>query len=113
VQRIVSLRSNARSTVANTHTAESRINRLTKNARFAPLFQRLLVLLDLIHEQDIIAVDCSNFGGIQVLMFGTQTQNGRTLPLFFTIIIYPIDEGSQNIFIIKTIHDFLDVIAYR
>jgi hypothetical protein len=113
LQRIVSLNSNARSAVANTHTAESKIYRLTKNARFVPLFPRLLLMLDLIHEQDIIAVDFSTFGDIQVLMFGKQTHNGRTLPLFFTIIIYPIDEGSQNIFIIKTIHEFLTVIEYR
>src|SRR6266446_6255682 len=98
LQRIVSLNSNARSVVANMHTAESKIFRLTKNQRFIPLFPRLLILLDLIHEQDIIAVDFSDFGGIQVFMFGKQTHTGRTLPLFFSISIDPIDEGSQNIF---------------
>lgn len=111
IQRIVSLNSNARSSIANRHTAESKIYRLTKNVRFAKLFPKLLLLLKLISDGDVIAIDFSDFGGLQVLMFAKQTKSGRAIPLYFKIITYPIAEGSQNIFIIDTINEFLKIIS--
>lgn len=111
LQRIISLNFNARSSVANRHTAESKIYRLTKNARFVKLFPKLLLKLKLISDDDVIAVDFSDFGGLQVLMFAKQTKSGRAIPLYFEIITYPITKGSQNIFIINTIGEFLKIIA--
>ena len=111
MQRIASLNSNARSIIPNTHTAESKMYRLIKNLRFVELFPKLLVVLKLVQKGDIIAVDFSDFKGIQVLMFGKQTKSGRTIPLFFDIIVYPIKKGSQNIFIINTINEFLKIIS--
>ncbi len=110
LQRIISLGSNARNTVLNSHTAESKAYRLVKNLRFTKLFPLLLVKLNLIKENDVVAVDFSDFKGINVLMFGKQTKSGRTIPLFFDIIIYPIQKDSQNIFIIQTIEEFLKII---
>lgn len=110
IQRIVSLNSNARSVIANSHTAESKVYRLTKNLRFVNLFPKLLLKLNIIKDNDIIAIDFSDFGGIQVLLFAKQTKKGRTIPLYFDIIVYPIQKGSQNIFIEQTIKEFLKVI---
>jgi hypothetical protein len=110
LQRIISLNSNARNTILNSHTAESKAYRLVKNLRFIKIFPFLLVKLNLIKENDIVAVDFSDFKGINVLMFGKQTKGGRAVPLFFDIIIYPIEKGSQNIFIVKTIAEFLKTI---
>lgn len=110
LQRIISLNFNARSSIANRHTAESKIYRLAKNDRFVKLFPKLLLKLKLISVDDIIAVDFSNFGGLQVLMFAKQTRSGRAIPLYFEIITYPITEGSQNIFIINAIEKFLKII---
>lgn len=110
LQRIISLSSNARNTIPNSNTAESKAYQLVKNLRFTKLFPFLLTKLNLIKENDIIAVDFSDFKGINVLMFGKQTQSGRTIPLYFDIIIYPIQKGSQNIFIIQTVNDFLKII---
>lgn len=110
LQRIVSLNSNARSVIENTHTAESKIYRLTKNSQLANLFPKLLVYLKVIQSDDLIAVDFSDFNGIQILLFAKQTQQGRTIPLYFEQIIYPIEKDSQNIFIIKAIKNFLKII---
>lgn len=111
LQRIVSLNSNARNTITNSHTAESKAYRLAKNLRFNRLFPLLIQHLNLIEDDDIIAVDFSDFNGINVLMFAKQTRTGRTIPLFFDIITYPIEKGSQNTFIIRTIDEFLKVIS--
>ncbi len=110
MQRIVSLNSNAGSVEINSHTAESKIYRLTRNLRFVKLFSELLLKLNLIREGDIVAVDFSDFKGFQTLMFAKQTKNGRTIPLYFDVIIYPIQKGSQNIFIIQTISEFLKIV---
>lgn len=111
LQRIVSLNFNARSSIANRHTAESKIYRLTKNGRFVKLFPKLLMELKLIADKDIVAVDFSDFGGLQVLMFAKQTKSGRAIPLYFKIITYPIAKGSQNTFIINAINEFLKIIS--
>lgn len=110
---IKSLNSNARSVFENKHTAESKIYRLVKNLKFVKLFPRLLLTLKLIEEGDVVAVDFSDFHGVQVLMFGKQTKQGRAIPLFFKTIVYPIKENSQNIFIKETIQDFLSVIQTK
>lgn len=111
LQRIISLNFNARSSITNPHTAESKIYRLTKNLRFVKLFPKLLLKLNLISDHDIIAVDFSDLGGLQVLMFAKQTKSGRAIPLYFKIITYPITQGSQNIFIINTVNEFLKIIV--
>lgn len=111
LQRIVSLSSNARSIAANQHTAESKIFRLTKTTRFLKLFPKLITHLELIKFGDSVAVDFSDFGGFQVLMFAKRTDKGRALPLYFEIITYPIEKDSQNTFIINAIERFFQIIA--
>lgn len=111
LQRIVSLSSNARATMANRHTAESKIFRLTRTIRFLKFFPKLIIHLGLLAGGDNVAVDFSDFGGLQVLMFAKRTDKGRALPLYFEILAYPIEKDSQNTFIIATIEHFFQIIA--
>lgn len=111
LQRIVSLNSNARSTIANQHTAESKIFRLTRTIRFLKFFPKLIVHLGLAADGNNVAVDFSDFGGFQVLMFAKRTDKGRALPLYFEIITYPIEKDSQNTFIIEAIDRFFEIIS--
>lgn len=113
IQRIVSLNSNARSTVSNLKTAESKVYRLTCNQRLLSIFPKLLNYLKLIEENDLINIDFSDFGGRQVLLFAKQTQDGRAIPLYFEFIRYPIRKGSQNTFILNTISHFLNIVGVK
>jgi hypothetical protein len=109
---IVSFRANARLVPGNWYTAKSKIYRLLSNKRIPNIFLTLLVSLHLVGEKDSIAVDFSDFGnGFQVLMFAKQTKRGRAIPLYFEILQYPIQEHSQNIFIINTIKHFYSTIG--
>lgn len=111
MQRVVSLNRNARVTVANTKTAESKIYRLSKNERLLTLFPSLMVELGLVQENDLVNVDFSDFSGRNVLMFAKQTDEGRAIPLHFEYIEHPIDAGSQNIFIIEAVERFQGLIG--
>jgi hypothetical protein len=110
LQRIVSLNSNARSTVLNPHTAESKAFRLTKASRFLKLFPHLICHLGLVKEGDTVAIDFSDFGGFMVLQFAKRTDDGRALPLYFEILEKQEARGFQNTFIINTIKNFFEVI---
>jgi len=111
LQRIVSLNSNARSSVSNPHTAESKIFRLTKTIRFLKYFPNLISQLGLLSNGDSVAIDFSDFGGFQVLMFAKRTNTGRALPVYFEILTYPIEKDSQNIFVITAIKNFCTYIT--
>lgn len=110
LQRIVSLSSNARATIANPHTAESKIFRLTNSLRLLKFFPQLMIHLALVADGDSVAADFSDFGGFQVLMFAKRTDKGRALPLYFEILTYPIEKDSQNTFIIEAINRFFEII---
>lgn len=110
LQRIVSLNSNARSTVSNRHTAESKAFRLAKTNRFLRLFPRLVPYLGLVKEGDTVAIDFSDFGGFWVLQFAKRTDDGRALPLYFEILEKHEARGFQNTFIINVIKNFLEII---
>lgn len=107
MQRIKSLNSNARITVQNTKTAESKIYRLSRNQRILQTFPVLPRALMLVKTDDLINVDFSDFNARQVLMFAKQTEQGRALPLYFEYITYPIKKDSQNTFIIEAIKHFM------
>lgn len=110
LQRIVSLSSNARSILGNRHTAESKVYRLTKAARFLKQFPNLVSHLGLIKDGDSVAVDFSDFGGFWVLVFAKRTNSGRALPLYFEILEKQEAKGYQNTFIIQVIDNFFKTI---
>lgn len=112
-QEIKSLRSNSRLSNNNWNTAKSKAYRITTNNNIHKIFPTLLINLNIIKEKDIIAVDFSDFRGFQVLMFAKQTQKGRTIPVYFEILTYPIKKNSQNIFIIKSIDNFVNIIGFK
>ena len=114
LKRVESLRSTARISNLNWFTAKSKIYRLLTKTRLLKVFTVILVNLVIVNEKDVIVVDFSDFGnGLQVLMFAKQTRKGRTIPLYFEIIQYPITKGSQNLFIVRTILNFTRIIGFK
>lgn len=112
LQRIQSVNSNARSTVANTKTAESKAYRLGLSRLLRAAFPKLVSHLALVHEGDIIAVDFSDFGLVQVLMFAKQTHSGRALPVWFAVLPYSwTKELSQNSFVNRALDEFRQVVG--
>src|SRR5438045_2209630 len=112
IQRIQSLNSNARSTVANTKTAESKAYRLGGSNLIRWAFPRLISRLGLVCENDIIAVDFSDFGLVQVLMFAKQTREGRALPIWFAVLPYGwTKETSQNSFVVHALEQFMYIVG--
>lgn len=114
LRRIESLKANARIIDLNWHTAKSKMCRLTRNVRFLTVFPKLLVNLGIINDKDIVAIDFSDFGNhLQILMFAKQTKKGRTVPLYFEVLKYPIEKDSQNTFIIRAIENFAGIVGFR
>lgn len=112
--RVVSSRANARLAPLNWYTAKSKMYRLLGNARLVRTFPNLMVSLSLVAESDMVSIDFSDFGhGRQVLMFARQTGNGRSIPLYFEILEYPIQKDSQNLFIVAAIERFVAHLGYR
>jgi hypothetical protein len=112
LQRIQSVNSNARSTVPNTKTAESKAYRLGLSRLLRAAFPKLIPRLGLIHDGDIIAVDFSDFGLVQVLMFAKQTHEGRALPVWFAVLPYNwTKELSQNSFVNRALDEFRSLVG--
>jgi hypothetical protein len=112
IQRIQSLNSNARSTVANTKTAESKAYRLGGSNLLRRAFPQLISRLGLVRDGDIIAVDFSDFGLVQVLMFAKQTREGRALPIWFAVLPYGwTKETSQNAFVVHALEQFMHIVG--
>lgn len=112
-REITSLRSNSRLSNSNWNTAKSKAYRITTNDKIPKIFPQLIKSLNVVREKDIIAVDFSDFNGFQVLMFAKQTKKGRTVPVYFEVLTYPIEKGSQNSFVIKAIENFSELIGSR
>lgn len=108
LQRIQSVNSNARSVTLNRKTAESKAYRLAKSRLLRQAFPKVVTRLGLVRDGDRIAIDFSDFGIVQVLMFAKQTGNGRALPLWFKVLPYGwTKETSQNTFVTETISAFV------
>lgn len=107
---VVSLRANARITHHAWFAGKSKAWRLTTNKRMVSVFHALFASVCSVTSDDIVAIDFSDFkNNWQVLMFARQTREGRASPLFFETISYPVNEGSQNLFIVATIKRFLEL----
>lgn len=114
IRPFVSLNGNARTTLAVRNTAQSKIYRLVCQEKIVEYFSSFIGLLGLVTAKDTVNVDFSTFGGFQVLTFAKQTQLGRSLPVYFDTITYPIaSEGSQTIFIEETIKTFIALAGCR
>jgi hypothetical protein len=111
---ITSMRANARLAPLAWSTAKSKIWRLATNVRIVSVFTRLLTVLALVTDDDVVAIDFSDFkDGRQVLMFAKQTRKGRALPLYFEILEYPIEKDSQNLFVNAAIARFISIVGCR
>lgn len=113
LQRIQSINSNARSVQPNRKTAESKAYRLAKSQLLRRSFPKLIGQLELVHDGDHIAVDFSDFGIVQVLMFARRTDAGRALPIWFEVLPYGwTKETSQNTWVNQAIRESVEVVGY-
>lgn len=114
LQRIISLRANARQSSVSWASAKMKIYRLTINRKIFSIFLTLMKQLSLVSNESVVAIDFSDFGNdLQVLMFAVQTKKGRAIPVYFEILRYPIKKGSQNIFIITAIRNFRSKVSCK
>lgn len=115
LRSFISLNANARMVIGNRSTAETKISRLVSNKSIAAYFPMLVKQLELVKPTDTINVDFSSFGRdrFQVLTFAKQTYLGRAIPVYFSLIQYPItNPGSQTLFVIKTIREFTKLLGF-
>lgn len=113
MQSFTSLNGNARMTVENRSTAESKIYRLVSNESMLAHFMNLVSGLQMVSPGDRINVDFSTFCGYQVLTFAKQTSLGRAIPVYIAAITYPIENpGSQTQFIIAQAKKFTDLLGF-
>lgn len=91
--------SNARSVVANTHTASSKVRRLLGNAKLANHLGMVFDQLNLIKPGSYVAVDHSDFDGLTALVGAIQTRNGRAVPCMAETTYSPRipSPGSRNV----------------
>lgn len=108
-----SLNGNARMTLFNRNTAETKIYRLVSNSKLLSYFSNLGSNLHLVKPGDCINVDFSTFCGFEVLTFAKQTQLGRAIPIYISAITYPIlDPGSQTQFIMNQIKNLVNILGF-
>ncbi len=90
--------SNARSVVANTNTASSKVRRLLGNAKLADHLGVVFNQLGLVRPGSYLNVDHSDFDGLTALVGAVQTRNGRAIPAMLgtTYALHLPGEGSRN-----------------
>ena len=74
--------SNARSVVANTNTAASKVRRLLGNHKLATELGTVFDQLNLVRPGSYVNVDHSDMNGLTALVGARQTRNGRAIPCF-------------------------------
>ncbi len=74
--------SNARTVVANTNTAASKMLRLLANQKLAARLGAVFDQLGLVRPGSYVNVDHSDFDGLTALVGALQTRNGRAIPCF-------------------------------
>ena len=72
--------SNARSVVANTNTAASKMLRLLANQKLAASLGGVFDQLKLVRPGSYVNIDHSDFDGLTALVGAVQTRNGRAIP---------------------------------
>lgn len=90
--------SNARSVVANTNTASSKVRRLLANHKLATQFGIVFDQLNIVKPGSYINVDHSDFDGLTALVGAVQTSNGRAIPCMVetTYALHIPAKGSAN-----------------
>src|SRR3989344_2430893 len=107
-----SLNGNARLLPKAKKAAQNQMWRLTQHTLLLRTFSLLLISLFRVDQHSVVAMDISSFGQFQVLMLALQTREGRSIPVWFDILEYPVvSEGSQNQWIIATLQEFLVLVG--
>jgi len=106
----VSLNSNARTSRDNSSASEMQMYRLVSKDGIPDVFASILLSFFKIDKYTKISIDFTIFHPFAVLYFGIQTEEGRSIPIWFDIIKYPIESDSQNIFILDVLREFLSIV---
>lgn len=90
--------SNARSVVANTNTAASKMLRLLANHKLAAQLGTVFDQLCLVKPGSCLNIDHSDFDGLTALVAALQTRNGRAIPVLVetTYALHIPAEGSKK-----------------
>ena len=107
----VSLNSNARTSRENGDAAEIQMFRLVNESGMWSIFGSILLAFFTIDDESIVSIDFTMFHPYAVLYLGLQTREGRSIPIWFDIIKYPVGKDSQNIFILDVLREFLEVVG--
>jgi hypothetical protein len=78
----ISLNSNARTTLTSRSAAESKMARLLRNTKLQQQLAKLHLKLSGVKPNSLVNVDHSEFNGLSVLMFASQTRKGRAMPVY-------------------------------
>jgi hypothetical protein len=73
---------NARTVIANTNTAASKVRRLLGNNKLASQLGVVFDQLNLVKSDSFVNVDHSDFDGLTALVGALQTRSGRAIPCF-------------------------------
>jgi len=113
-REVTSMRRMSRLSPFKWNIAKSKNYRLTSNRKIRRIFIAILKKFDIVQEGDVLAVDFSDFGnGFQILMFAKQTKKGRAMPIYFEILHYPIQKGSQNIFTNNAVSNLSKILGWK
>lgn len=107
----VSLNSNARSSRVNEVAAERQMYRLLSHPRLVDLFSSLLLSFFSIDEHSVIVMDFTIEGKFAMLCLALQTREGRAIPIWVDVLEYPINDHSQNLFILDVMREFQSVVG--
>lgn len=107
----VSLNSNARSSRENEDAAERQLYRLLCHPKLITIFSSLLLSFFSIDERSVIAMDFTIEGKFAMLCLALQTREGRAIPVWVDVLEYPVNDHSQNLFILDTVREFESVVG--
>jgi len=110
LQPFVSLNANARMSGSNPVAQERQLYRLLET-QLSPIFSSLLLQFHQVNKESVIALDFSIFHPFALLCFALQTRDGRAVPIWQDILKYPVEEDSQNIFILDALSELIAVVG--
>jgi hypothetical protein len=111
LQPFVSLNANARASRENTDAAQRQLYRLLAQPDLVGLFASLLLAFFSIDEQSVIAMDFTIEGKFAMLCLALQTREGRAIPIWVDVLEYPVNDHSQNLFILDVVREFQAVVG--
>lgn len=111
VKPFVSLNSNARSSRDNELAAERQMYRLLSHSALLEVFSSVLLAFFSIDEESVVVMDFTIEGTFAMLCLALQTREGRAIPVWVDVLEYPVNDHSQNLFILDVVREFQAVVG--